>query len=280
LKLIQASLDAAGFKAAHQEGPAALALLDKEKNPDEAARKIGAAFIVRVNLKPVSFDDSRRVARTEGTVVEVHKVGEDKPLSWSTSIGVGGLADEDVLGRLGQLLAESMAVCAIPYLIEHPSVQSVAQSNDERAAKLRTYLAAQDKAIADHRGARDELFKNVEARVNMGAKMTLHHPGDAIESLVATGPLGALVVRQTFKYFAAPRTLKLELRATGPGISEVEPQKLEIVDLWQDAQDNAPCQERRALVLEQARREQGREEALLFPTQHPDNPRNRGQEKR
>lgn len=207
---LTASLEAAGFKLAHQEGPAAIALLDKEKNPEEAARKIGAAFIVRVNLKPISLDASKRSARTEQTSFEVQKVGEDKPLPWFTTRSAGGTNDEECLVNLGQWLAETMVIRVLPYLVEHPSIQSVVQSKDERAAKLRTYLDAREKAITDFRRGRDEQFKKEEARVDMGAKMTLHHPGDAIESLNSTGPLGALVVGQTFEYFIPPRTMKVE----------------------------------------------------------------------
>lgn len=207
---LTASLEAAGFTAAHQEGPATVAVLDKEKVLVEAAKKVGAAFIVHIDIPSIFFDRATNYTRAEGIQLELQKVGEEGALlPRPLSRGAGGATDDERLLNLGQWIAESMELRALEFLVDHPSTQSALQSKDARAAKLRTYIDKREKAIADVRRTNDEVFKKMETGADIGAKLTLHNPGDAVESLWSTGPLGALVVRTSFKYVAKPRTMQV-----------------------------------------------------------------------
>lgn len=191
-------LTALGFEPVKAGDAEALKIIEKAKTPEEAAKKLKAAFVIEAHVTPEMIEHPAWgqyfEARVDAPVTLVHL-----PTGQRTEGRMRGYTGAPEKQRAIDLLVDSMTDHAfdsvIGVLIEHPTVKELFDGSNvrlvekldparkfakERAEKLRIAKEAYD-------------FRAKEREQEDAGRVTYHSGPMAADLLVGTGPEGVLV---------------------------------------------------------------------------------------
>ncbi|AKT37162.1 PD40 domain-containing protein [Chondromyces crocatus] len=205
-----------GFEPVRGGDPEVAAVLEKASSPEEAARKLRAAFLVTSLLVPERIEHPVDKGYVEVRVaggIAVRHMDDAEACQQQQITGWSGAPEKDEAMRLVARSLSSMAVDAVvPSLLAHPTIQSVLESSDikrlEKLQPAKKYVAYRQSRLKEVEDAYAATGREREA-AERGAKVQYHSVPSAADTLGTVGPAGALVRTADVTPFISPTTLNL-----------------------------------------------------------------------
>ncbi|MRG97470.1 PD40 domain-containing protein [Polyangium spumosum] len=209
-------LDAIGFEPVRAGDPEVLEVLREAESPEEAAKTLRAAFVVKAKLTPEMIEHPVEGGYFEvraDASIEVRHVRDEVPQAGRLVSWAGGKGKADALRRLAETLALQAFDQVAPHLVKHPAIDAIFKGND---IKLAGHVAKAKKYV-EVRGERlneaERTYKDLENRRRIfekgPAKITYHSAIGADDALGGSATPGVLVKTAPITPFVAPRTMKL-----------------------------------------------------------------------
>lgn len=214
-----------GFDVVKIGDPAVDKVLAKEKAPEDAAKSLGASFVVYGNVAPQLVDEKlpkRAVAasyveaRVDGTITVRH-LSDPNGQASTASIAAwsGALEKEQALALLKQSVVDQIFEAAASRLMSHPTIVEILKGSDVAAMTqiglAREYMELRKARIDVATRAYDTLLSELRATAPGSArKITFHTPPDEEDTLVGTGPDGLLVRVEKATRTISPRFANVE----------------------------------------------------------------------
>lgn len=217
-------LDAIGLEPVRAADPAILKVLQEAKDPDDAARKLHASFVVTATLEPSVAELQNLGSGKEGSprhgfethldgAIEVHYVGEEPSSKGRLQSWAGAVEKPEALRLLGRSLGAQAFDQVLPRIVEHPSIQAIFKSDNiklaDKVAKAKKYVEARASRLEEAQKTYADLEKR-RAQADTGpAKVTYHSAIGAQDGLGGVSSLGVLVKTADMTPFVVPRTVEL-----------------------------------------------------------------------
>ncbi len=197
---ISEGLKKVGFEPIKGGDPKVDKVLEKSKTPEEAARKLGAGFVIYGSLSPSLTEHPVEggfvEARTK-TVLSVRYVGDKEgvvsevPLSaWS-----GGSTKDEALKLMAENVAERIFDGALPKLFEHEVIKSKLDRGDVSAVvrldDAKKFLDVRQRRLDEVKKAYDKANQEHAEHQDL-FKVSYHggfHEQDYLAAVTAEGPL-------------------------------------------------------------------------------------------
>jgi hypothetical protein len=204
-----------GFEPVKGDDLDVMKALDKARSPEEAARKVRAAFVITAVLRPQIIEHPVQGGYFEARVdapINVRHVGdpsgsEGRLLTWSGAKDKG-----EALLVLASSLADMAFDEALPRLTEHPTIQAIFKGNNvklaDRVHAAKEYLGHRDRLLGEAKKAYEDLGK-ARAEADRGAKVTYHSTMFADDSIGGVGEKGVLVRTADITPFVTVRRMEL-----------------------------------------------------------------------
>lgn len=214
-----------GFEPVRIGDPEVDKVLAKNKFPEDAAKALGASFVVFGSLAPQFVDEKlpkRAVAaayveaRVDGTVTVRHLRDPNGQQSTAQiSAWSGALEKEKALSLLQQSVVDQVFEAAASRLMTHPTIVEILKGGDVAAmtqiGTAREYMELRKARIDVATRAYDTLLSDLRGTpAGSARKITFHTAADEEDSLVATGPEGVLVRVEKATRTISPRFANVE----------------------------------------------------------------------
>ena len=181
-----------GFDPVRAGDPETARILEEAASPREAARALGAAFVITGRLEPATSElpvDEGFFEVTIDASVQIEPTVDGGVLATSAIHTFSGAKDRDrAIGLAAQSAARHLVDDAAPALASHPDVAALLDGKDakrlDQLAPLKTYVVARQATLEDAEkgyAALDRARRDEEAR----GPLTFHSPRDADDRLVA-----------------------------------------------------------------------------------------------
>ncbi len=207
-----------GFEAVKSGDPEVDKILSKAKTPEEAARKLKAAFIIGGRLEPKIIEQGVASGYVETrvdaaiTIRQIEdpegKVDTGHVSSWS-----GAQTKEQALDLLAGSLSDMVFDEAAPRMMAHASMQSLLEGDDIQALsqiqKAKNFVALRKKRLDAVAKAYAEVDKQHAEGAQKIRKITYHGSFNENDALAATGPEGFLVQTVDLSPFVSPSSADL-----------------------------------------------------------------------
>jgi hypothetical protein len=207
-----------GFEAVKGGDPKVDKVLEKAKSPDEAARALGAGFVVVGEAKTELVEHP-----VEGGYVEVRaKVSlrvryvlddEGKADETAFSAWSGAANKKEAMRLLSDNLARRVFDAAVPRITDHPVIRDKLASKDVQALvrldDAKKYVEGRRKQLDDVRKAYEALAGERDGASAKPFPITYLSRPSAKDYLCAAGPEGVLVQTQDSTPFVDPKTMKV-----------------------------------------------------------------------
>jgi hypothetical protein len=199
-----------GFEVVDGGDPAVLKTLEGATTPEEAAKRLGASFIVTGPLK-VDVTELKEASVTEvrasGSIHLSHFQGGSKSLgevrTWS-----GAGEKPEALRLTAQSLGWQTFDVLLPGLMAHDAIQAILKGNDRIAAgKLsaaKVYLEKRGSQLEFAKRSYAELGQQFKAADHSPTKVTLHTSFTQQDGLCALGAAGIFVKSSAIRPFYSP----------------------------------------------------------------------------
>jgi hypothetical protein len=212
---IAVRLEKLGFEPVKAGDPEVTKVLERAKSPEEAAKKLGASFIVSGHLKPEVIEHP-----VEGGYFEVRVAGpvqlgyrsEPAKDAGTVSSWAGAKDKERALGLLAESIADMAFDAVMPAIMQHASLLEMLEGPATEKAKLslaKGYVELREKKLAEAQSSYDALLKKRVAEERGPLKVEYHGKLDRTASLCAAGPQGFLVKISSIRPFFAPSSNEL-----------------------------------------------------------------------
>lgn len=218
---IAGMLDGLGFDPVRAGDPEVAATLESAADPVEAARALGAAFVIEARFTPKVIEHPVAggyfEVRAEGTVRVAH-VGDDGSPAADAVQGWAGARERDrALEGLAESVARRTFDAALPRLVVHPALaryfdpESGAASNAliRKLDPARDYVAARNRLLRTAEKVYASLPERRRAQEKGPVPVTYHSDPAANDALCATGPEGYLVKTESITPFVSPTSVSL-----------------------------------------------------------------------
>lgn len=190
-----------GFDPVRAGDPETAEVLENAASPQEAARALGAAFVITGRLEPAVNElpiDEGFVEVAIDAQVQVEPTGEGGVLATPEIHTFSGAKDrERALEFAVQSAARHLVDHAVPAMASHRDVAALLDGQDakvlDRLAPLRAYVAARQAALDDAKKGYAELDRARRENEQRGP-LTFHSPMDADDRLVGVDGGRLLVV--------------------------------------------------------------------------------------
>lgn len=205
-----------GFEPVLGGDPEVAATLEKARSPEEAARKLRAAFVVTAHLKPQiqehPVDGGYFEVRIDAPI-EVRHIDDDpgqpgRLVAWS-----GAKQKPEALRLVARSLANMAFDEILPRLTGHPSIQALFEGSNVKLAgqvtPAKQYVAFRDKKIAEAAEGYARMAKARQDGAQDPEKVTYHGPMSAQDGLGGTGADGFLVKTADVTPFVSPTSMDL-----------------------------------------------------------------------
>lgn len=208
-------LEKLGFEPVKAGDPEVTKVLERAKSPEEAAKKLGASFIVSGRLKPDVIEHPVEGGYFEVRVagpVQLGFRGEPAKDAGTVSSWAGAKDKERALGLLGESIADMAFDAVMPAIMQHASMREMMEGPATEKAKLslaRGYVELRDKKLAEAQSSYDALLKKRITEERGPLKVDYHGKLDRTASLCAAGPDGFLVKVSSIRPFFAPSSNEL-----------------------------------------------------------------------
>jgi hypothetical protein len=196
--------------------PEVTKVLEKASSPEEAARKLHAAFLITATLKPEIVEHPVKGGYFEVRVdapIDVRYLGDPEGNPGHLDTWSGAPEKPEALRLLADGLADEAFDQVLPRIVEHSTIQEIFKGNDVKLAdhvsKAKNYVEYRAQRLADAKKAYDRVAK-VRAEGDKGpAKVTYHSGMGAQDALGGTGAEGVLIKTADVAPFISPRTRDL-----------------------------------------------------------------------
>jgi hypothetical protein len=202
-----------GFEPVDGGDPAVLKKLEGAVSPEDAAKRIGASFIVsgpiKVEVTDLGKDAGMIEVRATGKLKLSHVDGGDKALgavvTWS-----GAPEKAQALKLAAQSLGWQVFDLLLPGLMTHDAVKAIVKSNDAIAAgKLtaaKSYLDKRASQLDFVKAEYSRLTERFKQADKSPSKISLHTPLHHHDGLCATGAAGFFAKSSVIVPFFSPAT--------------------------------------------------------------------------
>lgn len=211
-----------GFEPVRGGDPEVSAVLELARSPEEAARKLRAAFLVTAALQPEVHEHAlggtaqgeRYIELRVDAPLMVRHIDDDMADVGRISAWSGAKEKPEALRLLGRSLANMTIDEVVPRLLGHPSVKALLGGSDVKLmgqlAPAKSYVAYRERRLAEVNQAYDDLVRRRQLDERGAAKVTYHGAPSAQDTLGGTGPLGFLVKTADVTPFISPGSLDLD----------------------------------------------------------------------
>jgi len=152
---VAADLEKVGFTPLKSGDPKITAALEKAKSPIDAAKRVGAAFVILGKLKPEIIQhpvESGYVeTRLEGKI-QIAYAGEAPVDAGTVSSWSGAKVKEQALDLLAESLADKTFDVALPIMMKHPALKALtsgAAADQARVSLAKAYVELREKKLAE-----------------------------------------------------------------------------------------------------------------------------------
>lgn len=214
---LAARLTKLGFEPVRAGDPAVSKTLEQARSPEEAARKLHAAFVVTADIAPATIEHKLEKGayyetRAEAPVFVQHIDGKRREAGTLGTFG-GARDRARALEVLAVALADQAFDAVLPALIADDSIQEMLKDRQSNTAPqiypARDFVLARDKAMKDAADAWDAARKkHLDGEQGPHKPIYLSAPG-AHDELAAIGPAGALVATNGVRPWFSPDSRSL-----------------------------------------------------------------------
>ncbi|MBK6513016.1 MAG: PD40 domain-containing protein [Polyangiaceae bacterium] len=207
-----------GFEPVAGGDPEVDRILSSSRSPEEAARRLGAGFVIHGSLAPAvvehAIEDSTLVEARADATLHVRFVGdrEGRSAAFGASGSGFGATKEEALAVLVDHVAERVFDAAVPKLLEHEVIRSKLESGDlEATVRLKDakdYVALRARRLSDAQLAYDKVDQDRAS--SSGPPITYYGTFREQSYLAATGTSGALLLTADVSPFLHPISMDLE----------------------------------------------------------------------
>lgn len=203
-------LEALGFKPLKAGDPELTALLEDAESPEQAAKAVGAAFVIGGRLEPQVIEHPLERAyfetRVQGTIT-LTPVGEAAADVGEVSSWSGAPARETALELLARALADKVFDAAIPAIMADPRLTQMIAGPVEDKARVglaRGYVELRAKSLSTARAAYDALPLERKAKELSRHEVRYHGAFDRNVALAAVSEKGVLLREVRWRPFFSP----------------------------------------------------------------------------
>lgn len=210
-----------GFEPVRGGDPEVAEALEKARSPEEAARKLRAAFLVTAQLTPEVHEHDLGPGAQGGRYIElrvdaplaVRHLDDDQAqmgrlLAWS-----GARDKPEAMRLLGRSLANMTVDEVVPRLLGHPTVKDLLGGSDvklmSQLAPAKGYVEYRERKLRETQGAYEELSRRRQTEERGALKVTYHGHPAAQDGLGGAGAAGVLLKTADVTPFIAPGSLNL-----------------------------------------------------------------------
>jgi hypothetical protein len=213
-ELVAKRLGELGFETVEDDAETR-AILKAAAGPEQAARKLRAAYVLRAKLSVRMIRHEVAKGYFEGRVqgpIELLYRDENPGKAGEVTTYSGAPDEQQAVELLGQSAAEQIFDLGLAGLVAHPKLNELVNSGTADGFPLlpaKAYLELRDKQLKRAAAAYDSLTAGRRAAEQGGNDITYHGKLDAQSGLVDVGASGALVFRSKVRPFFVPASKEL-----------------------------------------------------------------------
>jgi hypothetical protein len=207
-----------GFEPVKGGDPEVDKILSNAKSPEEAARKLKAAFVITATFKPDYIEHpiagGYTEVRIEAPLTVRHILdAEGKAVEARVSTWSGARTKERALSLMSSELASNVFAEASTAMMEHPTIATMIASDDIKAISqlqdAKAYVTRKAEKLDRARRAY-EFVEKEHSEAKQLKPITYHSPWSADDAVGGTGPEGVLVRTRGVRPFVSPRSPDLK----------------------------------------------------------------------
>ncbi|MCC6559556.1 MAG: PD40 domain-containing protein [Polyangiaceae bacterium] len=205
-----------GFEPVRGGDPEVAAALERSRSPEEAARRLRAAFVVTAHLRADVQEHPVQGGYFEARVdapIEVRHIDDEAGQAGRLVAWSGAKQKPEALRLLAGSLANMAFDEVLPRLIGHRTIRAMFEGSDvKHAAQVnpaKSYVAYRDKKLAEAAAAYEQAAKARAEAAKGPEAITYHGAMSAQDGLGGTGAEGFLVKTADVTPFISPATMDL-----------------------------------------------------------------------
>ncbi len=210
-------LDKIGFEVVKTTDRAAISALAAAATPRDAARALGAGFVLSADVKREVIEHPIEGGyfelRAEVTL-RVQHVAEDRAEEQTFTSWAAGVTREDAMKILREQIANRAFDAALPRLTGHPVIREKLERGDVgalvRLDAAKRFVETRQRQVEEAAAADAKVLADRQAAPADPAPITYHGTFSGVDYLGGTGAKGALVNRQGRRPFYHPKRARLE----------------------------------------------------------------------